>query len=639
MACEELGIDEAAEAATADLDAAAKDALIDRFLAPPPSVEEGGEIRPYSHRDAARHSYNLSKMHSELTIRGKLHTELLQAKKEKSVLLQDLASKKKFLASIPQHVAKIEKALNGCKEYFRKDSDVIMENAVGLRLSMGAGGLNEDEEKDGKGEDVLLQLSAPLYTLHVQFVSLIQGSYGTLYNCDGWKVKIVESKPWANEGDHDSNDTGNSGNNDDDDDDDEGMVESGQEQPKERDAKCSQTNLDPLFGLQKESKAVQLCIPVGTVDGVERKNFVKIQFEYVPKFNVVLAHVVRDKSLNCIWSGSGGTSSGGGARDGLLLLQNLFPDDDGRDLPPGSASRAIYHSEFLTEFGNMDKSTKQHSISVEENDINVDDDYEEANNKEENMISAEQMAIWKMRQLFYTNCQYGRPYRWCQYLAGLHYPKPSSSMTAIPQDLLAQCQIEVTTRVVLQTLHRRIRSHFVLWQLMKKLKSLPNPIPVHPSMSGNIQQNNTVENVSAKLTNFQLVQASASSAVPCDCKVYSVVLKRKSKSLKAQVKVSARYPVEPPLWSLQEATCKDINEKGTKKQKMSPLVGTAMDDSLSLYDSSLGRIECHLNTLADRNAYFNDKEEDSYNWILMHQVRRLILEWDTLQKSLEMETL
>eukprot|EP00557_Chaetoceros_sp_GSL56_P011580 CAMPEP_0176486456 /NCGR_PEP_ID=MMETSP0200_2-20121128/5576_1 /TAXON_ID=947934 /ORGANISM="Chaetoceros sp., Strain GSL56" /LENGTH=781 /DNA_ID=CAMNT_0017883155 /DNA_START=2516 /DNA_END=4861 /DNA_ORIENTATION=+ len=648
MACDELGLDATTQVLEEGTETEYKDSVIDRFLAPPTAVEEGGGERGapsssssssshgglYSHRDVTRHSYNLSKMYSELTIRGTLHTQLLQAKKEKSALLKDLANKKNFLASIPQHVAKIEKGLNGCKEYFKKDSDVL-ENAVGLRLDAWMMGREEEEEGEeessedtsqqgGNNAAVLEELSAPLYTLYVQFVSFIEGSNGTLYDCNGWKVKIVDSKPWMVEGDvHDDNAKDNEN------------VDTCNE--KGVDAKYSQ-NVNALCDLQKEPKAVQLCIPIGAmIDGSERKDCVKIQFESLPKLNVVLAHVVHDKSLNCIWGGGGTYNT---SKDNLLLLQNLFPYDEGRDLPPGADASAIYHSELLRE-----SARSRIERDDEDDDVDKEDKDEEYDITQDKVVSAEQRAIWKLRHLFYTSCQYGRPYRWCQSLAGLHYPKSPSSSTATstdPPELLIKCQIEATTRVVLQTLHRRIRSHCILSQLIKKLKSLPNLIPVHPSMM-TIVENSGVENVSTKLSSFQLLQDHKSNTTtPCDWKVYTVGLKRKSKSFKAQVKIGAKYPVEPPVWSLQQATSQDNDAyaKERKKRKtMKPLVidGTGIEDNMSLYDSDLGRIECNLNTLVEKHEYFNEKEEESYNWILMHQVRRLILEWDRLQKSLEVD--
>ena len=58
-------------------------------------------------------------------------------------------------------------------------------------------------------------------------------------------------------------------------------------------------------------------------------------------------------------------------------------------------------------------------------------------------------------------------------------------------------------------------------------------------------------------------------------------------------------------------------------------------DELPLYDSSLGRIESRINALEGHDLYFNDSDEVSYDWILMHQMKRLIVEWDTLQNSIE----
>ena len=60
-------------------------------------------------------------------------------------------------------------------------------------------------------------------------------------------------------------------------------------------------------------------------------------------------------------------------------------------------------------------------------------------------------------------------------------------------------------------------------------------------------------------------------------------------------------------------------------------------DNLPLYDSTLGIIESRVNSLEDSSMYVKDEVEESYDWIIMHQLRRIIVEWDTYQKTLEEE--
>jgi len=343
----------------------------------------------------------------------------------------------------------------------------------------------------------------------------------------------------------------------------------------------------------KESKGLQLQIPSGN-----GKELVKINFEFLSKLNIIIAKVVPDKAVETLWT-----------KD-VLLLQNLFDHDDGRDLPHGFCADIIYRDE---------KDAGKDEMSNGDDDLDEDFDLDER----EESVSPAQMAVWKIRQSFQSTSKYGRPYSWCQYLAGLNYSKSHAG----PKDeLLGQSQIEATTKTVLQTLYRRIRAHATLSILIKKLNNVPNPIPAHPSIE--IETGFSDGTIMSKLVNF----TEAVEGARDDSKVYHVTLKRNAKSLKAQVKIYARYPAVPPQWSLQEAT--SISEPAAKKR------GRALiEDSneLSLYDSNLGRIESRINSLEGRGLYFNDSDEESYDWILMHQMKRLIMEWDTLQSSFEMK--
>ena len=512
-----------------------QDSIIDRFLAPKNNIDNS-----YSHRDTARHNYNLSKMHSELTNRGTLHSQLLKAKKEKSALLQNLKLKRKFLSSIPQQILQLDKGINTLKNHFQNED---MNQSARLIL----------KDRD----EAVLELCAPLYTLHVQFDSFIRANKDR-FLCDQWSIKAVSCSSTM-----------------------EIMSASDQEvEVKELLEECT----------SKESKGLQLQIPTGN-----GKDMVNIDFEFLPKLNVIIAKIVPDKAVESLW-----------AKDDLLL-HDLFDKDDGRDLPLGCCADIIYRAE------------KDAEISVAKDEISMFDEDSDEEEQKEDAVSPAQMAVWKIRQSFQSTSKHGRPYNWCQYLAGLNHPKPHAGSK---DELLGHSQIEATTKTALQTLYRRIRAHATLSVLIKKLSILPNPIPVHPSV-----ETGSDATVTSKLVMFSLMKGAHN-----DSKVYNVTLKRNTKALKAQVKIYARYPAVPPEWSLQEVTV--VSEPPAKKGGRE-LSGERND--LPLYDSNLGRIESRINSLEGRGSYYNDSDEESYDWILMHQMKRLIVEWDTLQSSFESE--
>jgi hypothetical protein len=551
-----------------DVDTDETDAIIDKFLAPN-NKSNALSNAIVSYRDTARHSYNLSKLHSELSTRANLHKQLLNAKKEKSLLLQTMRQKRKFLTSIPQQFYALEKSMNQLKNHFKNDD---MNGSAEWIVTANV------QERN----DAVLELCAPLYTLYVQFVSFIRANQDR-FQCHLWTVKVVDVDPFMDltmEDDMVSNAShDNAG---------EALME----------CTC------------KESKAVQLQIPNGN-----GKDHVKINFEFLSKLQIILAHVSPNAAF-LQWGMVPGE---------ILLLQDLFPQDDGRDLPPGCGANMIYQVAAEVENGNGNKNSGCKEASSSINDVGgshmEEEEWEETEEQDQDAsISSAQMAIWKIRQGFQTTTKHGRPYHWCQYLAGLNYPTHNSGSSK--DELLVQSQIEATTKTVLLALYRRIRAHATLVILVKKLSQAPNPIPTHSSID--ISSDGSV---STNLVSFSRVDGSMD-----DSGIFNVILKRSAKSLKAQVKIHARYPAVPPEWSLQETMAFSEPDAKRGREGVALKVG---GDELPLYDSSLGRIESRINALEGHDLYFNDSDEVSYDWILMHQMKRLIVEWDTLQNSIE----
>jgi hypothetical protein len=578
------------------------DAIINRFLAPPSLKTSKGTN--YSHRDPARHSYNLSKMHSELTTRGTLHNKLLKAKKGKSVLLEELTKKRKFLTCLPEKILELEKGVEALRGYF--DNEEINPSQELMNVGIG------DLERGQKARE----LSAPLYTLFVQFGSFIQAHPGAGkdananadLNCQEWKLKVV---PVDQETSLDT--VGNGGGEHDVPMETEQLTSTTRSAGTEHEIKQIMNNL-----LQKEEKALQLQIPTSTTS----KDLITIQFEYLSELKIITAHVVQDKILDSLWLGKES-----------LLLMNLFLGDTGKDLPLGSSSGIVYRD-------NTPVDTAEEIESVNMEQIVEDQDQGESTNV---AVSLKQMALWKIRQSFYNDTKKGKPYDWCQYLAGLNYPKPQLDEE---DELLKRSQIEISTKVVLLALYRRFRSHATLGALVRKLgKNRPNPIPYHPSLS---TDDDSARDVLTKLVTFEENNApdSTNANLTSDCggKVYCATIKRKQKSIKICVKIDARYPSVPPLWSLHPSSSvsnqvqASVGGKRTKfaEGHSSTLSGMG-SDNLPLYDSTLGIIESRVNSLEDSSMYVKDEVEESYDWIIMHQLRRIIVEWDTYQKTLEEE--
>lgn len=607
-----------ASTSTSNDDDEAADKIIDRFLAPPSKrgkqTNANNNNTNYSHRDTARHSYNLSKMHSELTTRGTLHSKLLKAKKTKSALLEDLSKKRKFLNSIPNQIHQLEKSVEGLRGYFESNEEMNMN----VNTSQDFGMVERSEKAK--------ELSAPLYILFVQFGTFIQAhssknadidtdtdtdTDGEL-NCQDWKVKVVSSDD--GEGDGGGGGAGNVNVIDD-------SVDAGTQE------------LIRKF-LRKEEKALQLQIPITA----SSKDVVTIQFEYLNELKIVTAHLVQDKSLDSLWLG----------RQSLLLM-NLFDGDTGKDLPIGCSSEIVYRDDDDDDDddsnGTSTNTSTGEKMSATDTDMDLDEENDneqaQANEKEGNdneSVSSKQMALWKIRQSFNNDTKMGKPYVWLQYIAGLNYPKPQPGQD---HELLKNSQIEASIKTVIHALYRRIRSHATLFTLTKKLKNRPTPVPSHPSLC--IEDDSTCD-ISAKLASFEEENVASPGS---DNKVYCAKIKRKQKSIEVRVKIDARYPAVPPTWSLQSfSTGSNLTQvESTVQNKRSKTLGIrstsgtveGVGDDQSHYDSTLGMIESRVNSLEDSSLYFNDKIEETFDWILMHQLRWIIMEWDLYNKTLEEE--
>jgi hypothetical protein len=97
------------------------------------------------------------------------------------------------------------------------------------------------------------------------------------------------------------------------------------------------------------------------------------------------------------------------------------------------------------------------------------------------------------------------------------------------------------------------------------------------------------------------------------------VLAQGAATLKVSVQIhSSRYPAVPPVWSLN-TNCDDITS-GTDGDSSSGNPSLLCDDRLVI-------LERKVNLEALDKAVIPDQEE-SYDWIVVHQLRQLMQEWE-----------
>jgi hypothetical protein len=204
----------------------------------------------------------------------------------------------------------------------------------------------------------------------------------------------------------------------------------------------------------------------------------------------------------------------------------------------------------------------------------------------------------------------GRPYHWCNYLAGVHLPSTGTSYDPL------------STKAVMKELHRRLEANATLTYLLSTFeKRKPDPIPVHHLWTSASESSSSHI---AKLTGWTAEgDANHDSAHE---KSFVATVRRKTSTVKATVTVDlSRYPSLPPKWSLTSA------EESWGEQHGS--VASLEAGTNPLYDNALGQIERVVNVELD-DLVKKDVEE-TYNWILAHQLRKIIQLWDDSERATE----
>lgn len=175
----------------------------------------------------------------------------------------------------------------------------------------------------------------------------------------------------------------------------------------------------------------------------------------------------------------------------------------------------------------------------------------------------------------------GRPYQWCNYLAGLH--RVGNQTTGQPSGH--------STRVIVRELQRRLRANATFKHILYSLER--NHVPVVPG-------DDEAEPLQAKLNSFQ-ASAGGSNDDALE-RAYAVELRKGTASITMQVTLNiASYPVKLPVWKLQLE-----NE---------------------LYNDQLAALERKVNAELVEELISSDREESYLEWILVLQLRTIMQTW------------
>jgi len=183
----------------------------------------------------------------------------------------------------------------------------------------------------------------------------------------------------------------------------------------------------------------------------------------------------------------------------------------------------------------------------------------------------------------------GRPYHWCNYLAGLHLVHPAAPAAS--------------TRVIMQELRRRIRANATLKHILQSLQRKTVPTP---PIDNDVDDEDAKSTYGVKLVSCILDKGKSSTTK----EIYTVTLRKGSANLCVQVEIHLpRYPSVPPVWSLN-------------------YTGGSNDADASLYDDQLALLERRVNFEA-LDRFVDTSKEESYDWVLVRQLREIMQQWES----------
>lgn len=250
----------------------------------------------------------------------------------------------------------------------------------------------------------------------------------------------------------------------------------------------------------------------------------------------------------------------------------------------------------------------------------------------------------------------GRPYHWCNYLAGLHNVESSPAVEPAgavkARTLTAKSDFptesntasrHVSTRVILRQLRRRIRANATLKHILQSLQRNQIPtLPKTPESTLNAIASSLAGSTgrTCKLVAFEPVKPATTSTEDLSSSVlernFVAKIRQGVRTLMGHVTVHmARYPAVPPAWKLQEQDDKQ----------------SAQHDGGDLYNEDLAKHEHRVNwellnqmmnaflqpdvpsaPTAEKNGGEDPvghpkEEEEMYEWILVMQLRFLMMAW------------
>jgi hypothetical protein len=217
-----------------------------------------------------------------------------------------------------------------------------------------------------------------------------------------------------------------------------------------------------------------------------------------------------------------------------------------------------------------------------------------------------------------TETTSGKPYSWCNYLAGLHFS---------PQEQEASKRY-LSTRVILNCLTNRVRATATLSFLLHSLARKPQMIPLPVCRKQEQFRENNNHSAAAKLSSWTEQESVGNKE-----RVFGATFKRKSSTLAVQVRINvARYPAIPPHCTFAQTNAQESHgqDHGSIQELLQE---STLASSPLLFDAPLAQLERHVHQ--NVSEFVNDDEETTYDWILTLQLAEIAKGWEDLLQQAE----
>jgi Fms-interacting protein/Thoc5 len=200
----------------------------------------------------------------------------------------------------------------------------------------------------------------------------------------------------------------------------------------------------------------------------------------------------------------------------------------------------------------------------------------------------------------------GKPYHWCNYIAGLIRPTPSTYHT-----------LSMNTNAAMRVLEQRIRTNSVLVQLLSDMEKKKKP-PAHPSFVETLERSECI------LIDWKK-QNAISRTMDKNSTFLAILQNRKGNKLYANVSIDwYAYPTTRPSWKLQ------LEHPDVLSQNTSTSVTTLSEGTNPLYSKQMSYLESQIQ-YEDLDSLVDKADPDTFHWILSHQLLYLMQLWEHVE--------